>query len=115
MVSVDEFGRSTFRVFLPEAQRVELLGDFTGWERSPIVMTRTGDGWWGAEVGVEHGEHTFQYLVDGRVWLADYAAQGVSVNGFGVWVSHLVVLPALAGKIAPAEARADAATGRRAA
>jgi 1,4-alpha-glucan branching enzyme len=94
-----EAGRQVFRVFLPGARSVQVVGTFTGWRRSPIDMQRDADGWWSATLSLSPGDHDFSYLVDGCAWIADYAASGVKRNGFGGFVSQLhvhepVVVPA---------------------
>jgi 1,4-alpha-glucan branching enzyme len=93
MVTTESNGKVAFRVFLPHAAKVELLGDFTDWRSRPIPMTRQNPGWWTVELELEPGDHTFGYLVDGSVWLADYAAHGVKLSGYGGWVSRVVVDP----------------------
>ena len=91
MVISEHGGRRTFRVYLPEARRVELVGSFTGWRSRAIAMQRESTGWWSASLELSAGDHEFSYLVDETVWLADYAASGVKRNGFGGWVSQLHV------------------------
>ncbi len=89
MIAVQNDGTVSFRVFLPHAARVELLGDFTAWREQRVQMKRENPGWWSATVPVGSGEHLFCYLVDGSIWLADYAAHGVRLNDYGGWVSQL--------------------------
>ena len=87
-------GCMAFQVYLPHAQRVELVGDFTGWEHRAIPMHRgEGDdnGWWKTDCRVPAGDHSFSYLVDGRYWMPDYAAHGVHRNEYGQWTSNLTV------------------------
>lgn len=91
MISTLATGSTRFRVFLPHASRVELVGTFTNWRENAIDMTRQHPGWWELDVDVPDGEHQFCYLVDGHLWLADYAAHGVKLNGYGGWISRLVV------------------------
>jgi len=91
MVHLTADGRTRFRVFAPEAERVELLGCFTGWHDNPIRMMKSREGWHEAECELDGGDYEFQYLVDGATWLADYAAGGVKMNVFGNWVSQLHV------------------------
>lgn len=97
MVHLSASGRARFRVFAPDAKRVELLGCFTGWHDHPITMEKSADGWHVVECDLDAGDYEFQYLVDGGNWLADYAAGGVKMNVFGNWVSQLHV-PATAGR-----------------
>jgi 1,4-alpha-glucan branching enzyme len=91
MVNTENDGRKTFRVYLPEAAEVELVGSFTDWRSRPIAMAKEDTGWWSATVPLVPGDHEFNYLVDGSFWLADYAASGVKRNGYGGWVSQISV------------------------
>ncbi len=91
MIAINNDGTVTFRMFLPHAARVELLGDFTSWRNGRIAMQRENPGWWTATIPVAGGEHLFCYVVDGSIWLADYAAHGVRLNDYGGWVSQLRV------------------------
>lgn len=84
-----------FRVYLPEAQRVELVGCFTSWRSHAVEMTRESSGWWSATTDLAPGDYEFSYLVNHSTWLPDYAASGVKRNGFGGWVSQLHVAPAV--------------------
>ncbi len=84
-------GSVHFRIFLPRAERVELVGDFTEWEHQAIPMRSNEDGWWEAQIEVKPGDHEFSYHVDGHSWIADFAANGVKRNAFGGWVSLLTV------------------------
>lgn len=91
MVINEHGSQHTFRVYLPEARHVELVGSFTDWRTHAVSMLREPSGWWVARVEMVPGDHLFSYLVDGAAWLADYAASGVKANGFGGWVSQLHV------------------------
>lgn len=98
MVSFDRDGSLVFRIYLPHAQSVQLVADFTGWRERPMALrresTRDGDGWWSLNTGLPEGEYRFSYLVDEQWWLPDYAASGVQRNEFGNWVSLLCVAAA---------------------
>jgi 1,4-alpha-glucan branching enzyme len=63
-----------FRLDVPSAAHVELLGDFTFWE--PVPMTRTGDEWT-VEVNVAPGTYHFGFNVDGEWYLPDDAPDSV--------------------------------------
>ncbi|MCC6320186.1 MAG: hypothetical protein IT438_01975 [Phycisphaerales bacterium] len=91
MVIHEEGSKHLFRVYLPEARTVELVGTFTDWRAEPIRMLREPTGWWTARVELPPDDHLFSYLIDGATWMADYAASGVRANGYGGWVSQLHV------------------------
>jgi 1,4-alpha-glucan branching enzyme len=97
MVLNEDGATHLFRVYLPEARAVELVGTFTDWRARPIAMLpepangESRGGWWSARVEMNPGDHLFSYLVDHSAWLADYAATGVKGNGYGGWVSQLHV------------------------
>ena len=116
MVTVERDGSLTFRVYLPHAQRVDLVADFTDWGTGRVALRRedeeptridwdaeAGDGsdrqdgpelgWWSVRVQTPDGDHAFSYLIDDQWWLPDYAAHGVMRNAEGHWTSLLFVPP----------------------
>jgi 1,4-alpha-glucan branching enzyme len=117
MVTVECDGSLTFRVYLPHAERVELVADFTDWHQGRLPLMREGapadaerhdeelcgeevpstdgreEGWWTIRVQAPDGDHAFSYLIDDQWWLPDYAAHGVKRNDEGHWTSLLFVPP----------------------
>jgi 1,4-alpha-glucan branching enzyme len=88
--------RLNFRIYLPHAEHVDLVGSFTDWQDKPVRMRRghgEEGGWWSAACKVPEGDHEFAYLVDGNFWMPDYAASGVKRNELGRWTSGLSVHP----------------------
>lgn len=94
MVRFTANGEILFRVYLPDAQRVELVGDFTDWSRKTLDLQREPPGWWQACVRLPKGDHLFCYLIDGCIRLADYAAHGVRLDRHGQWLSEVHVADA---------------------
>jgi len=78
-----------FRFFRPQARKVYLVGDFNGWNRSAMPMTRTEHGEWIYRLELPEGTYQFKYLADGE-WFLDYAAFGVERGPYG-WNSVLVI------------------------
>lgn len=72
-------GELELRVRLPDADRVEVLGGFTGWQPRP--MMRDGD-WFRLIVPVPPGVHEYVYLVDGEPLTPPEATQ-TRPDGFG--------------------------------
>lgn len=91
MISIEADGTVLFRVYLPHAAQVEVVGDFTDWRRRRVAMRREYPGWWSATVSVTPGDHAFGYLVDGSIHVADYGAHGVKLDSDGKWVSALTM------------------------
>ncbi len=91
MVTALPTGELEFKVFAPDAARVEVLGTFTGWSASPVALRKQEGGWWSVQTDVSPGDHDFQYRIDGQTWLTDYAAHGVRLNREGHWISRLAV------------------------
>ncbi|MCO6449649.1 MAG: isoamylase early set domain-containing protein [Caldilineales bacterium] len=72
----------TFRVdSVPEAESVELLGEFNEWQPQPLTQLKGGD--YKIELDLTPGE-SYQYLyrIDGR-WQNDEAADAYIPNEFG--------------------------------
>lgn len=89
MVTLREDGSCEFRIYLPHARDVRVVGDFTGWREHALAMGPAADGWWTLRARLPAGDHLFNYLVDGDAWLPDYAAHGIQPNAWGGWVSML--------------------------
>ncbi|MGO8901102.1 MAG: endonuclease/exonuclease/phosphatase family protein [Isosphaeraceae bacterium] len=73
-----------FVVHRPDAQQVEVVGDFTDWALHPLPMRRGGqDGSWVVRTPpLSKGAHFYKYRVDGR-WEADSAHPMGAPDGFG--------------------------------
>jgi 1,4-alpha-glucan branching enzyme len=91
MITIEGDGSVNFRVYLPHAAKVEVLGDFTDWGRNRVSMRRQFPGWWEVSVKVPAGEHAFCYLIDDAIHMADYAAHAVKMDSDGKWVSSVAV------------------------
>lgn len=67
----------------PEAGKVNLVGDFNGWDESAIEMKKLKSGTFKATVKLETGkEYEFRYLIDGQIWENDWAADKYVPNNF---------------------------------
>jgi 1,4-alpha-glucan branching enzyme len=72
-----------FLFFRPQAQQVELIGDFNQWRPGDLPMHRTAGGFWRASVQLPPGEFRFRYLADGQGF-PDYAAFGLQPGPYGL-------------------------------
>jgi 1,4-alpha-glucan branching enzyme len=66
----------------PEANLVQLVGDFTHWQSEPINMVKEPNGTWKAAVQLPHGSHRYRFLVDGQ-WSDDPESRLRVPNVFG--------------------------------
>ena len=66
------------------AETAHLYGEFTGWEDSPLSMIKGEDESFSIEVSLNAGkEYRFRYLLDGKRWENDWAADDYVSNAFG--------------------------------
>lgn len=74
--------QTTFRISLPDAESVSLLGDFNNWDKDAHPMKKNKKGEWRVAMKLEEGVYQFRYLVDGEVWRNDDDVPIVQ-NAFG--------------------------------
>ena len=74
--------KESFELVEPNASDVQLVGDFTDWERNPIALKRQKDGCWKATVPLDPGPHQYRFLVDGK-WRDDSTCSRRATNPFG--------------------------------
>lgn len=71
-----------FTYATPDAQAVQLVGDFTDWQERPIPLRKEPNGLWQAAVRLEPGTHYYRFLVDGQ-WRDDPECPLFVPNPFG--------------------------------
>jgi 1,4-alpha-glucan branching enzyme len=74
--------KETFAIYAPEAQSVELVGNFTDWEQSPIALKKSKDGTWKAAVSLGAGTYEYRFKVDGQ-WRNDPDCPRRTTNPYG--------------------------------
>jgi 1,4-alpha-glucan branching enzyme len=62
--------QQTFSFNAPGALSVQLVADFTHWEKSPLNLRKESDGMWRTAVDLEPGTYHYRFLVDGQ-WRDD--------------------------------------------
>jgi hypothetical protein len=76
----------------PAARAVSVVGDFTGWEKDRVPMTRDpASGLWSATVMVRPGRHVYAFVADDSIWMRDPRAPVVEDADFGRPGSLLLV------------------------
>jgi len=74
--------KEIFAIFVPEAQTVELVGNFSDWETNPISLKKGKDGTWKATVTLEPGTYEYRFKVDGQ-WRNDPDCPRRTTNPYG--------------------------------
>ena len=72
----------TFTLLAPDAQSVQVVGDFTGWKQAPVGLKKGKDGLWKAAVSLTPGRHEYRLLVDGQ-WCDDPECKTRQSNSLG--------------------------------
>lgn len=72
----------TFSFVAPDAQSVQVAGDFTAWNSGPVALKKQKDGVWKKVVSLEPGRYEYRYLVDGQ-WQDDPNCPTRVPNTFG--------------------------------
>lgn len=73
-----------FEIHAPDAHSVELVGTFTDWRAGQLrLIGPDAAGHWTADVDLPAGRYEYGFLVDGKQWLADPAAEIRRSDGFG--------------------------------
>jgi 1,4-alpha-glucan branching enzyme len=71
-------GIVTFGLHAPGKKRVELLGDFNDFAPGRDVLTERQPGFWVGATTLERGRHSYQFLIDGEILIADPYAQEIA-------------------------------------
>jgi len=69
----------------PSAHSVSVVGNFNGWEATPLT-DKNGDGIWTASIPLPDGRYEYAFVVDGKWWGQDPLADGY-VHSFGEYNS----------------------------
>jgi 1,4-alpha-glucan branching enzyme len=72
----------SFRTRVADAKEVTVTGDFTGWSKEKVRLTKDAKGEWSGVLELAPGEYQYRLLVDGE-WRDDPLAQARVPNQFG--------------------------------
>jgi nuclear transport factor 2 (NTF2) superfamily protein len=75
-------GLSSIGASHPEANVVQIAGDFNDWQPGKTPMTKAGDGTWQARVPLAKGTYRYRLVVDGK-WQHDPHNDSTEVNPYG--------------------------------
>ncbi len=80
-----------FSALYPQAEKVELAGDFNEWQPENTPLTRkNGNGCWSVEMELLQGRYRYRYVIDGR-WQEDPYNSNLEANQFGEFNSVVEV------------------------
>jgi 1,4-alpha-glucan branching enzyme len=72
----------TFSCCAPEAESVQVAGDFTGWQQAPVGLKKNKGGLWKKTVSLPPGRYEYRLIVDGQ-WRDDPECKTRQPNKFG--------------------------------
>jgi 1,4-alpha-glucan branching enzyme len=66
------------------AERINLVGDFNGWDETNLPFSQNREGTWVIKVELEAGRtYRFRYLFDGATWRNEWHADAYLANLHG--------------------------------
>ena len=71
-----------FELYLPDAERVFLAGDFNNWDVVSLPMKKGADGFWEATIDLTPGRYEYRFWANGA-WYDDPIAHDMIDNPFG--------------------------------
>ena len=74
----------SFEFYAPQAEEVQLAGDFNSWNASKCFLKKGPDGKWRATLKLKPGAYEYRYQVDGN-WANDQRPVKCVPNAFGTW------------------------------
>jgi hypothetical protein len=88
MLGNPERGTRQIRIRMPSADKVEIMGDFTGW--APVALQSEGNEWWSVRLPVKPGIHELNVRFNGGEWTVPRGMEKKS-DEFGGAVGVFVV------------------------
>lgn len=77
------------KLYAPEANRVNLAGDFNRWDADSILAKKDSKGTWKTKLNLQPGRYEYKFVVDGS-WRNDPTCNGCVPNSFGT--SNCVII-----------------------
>ena len=89
MIDIKDDGKIEFEIKFDDAQCVEVIGAFDGWEEQSRAMKLDHEGIWRLNFDPGPGTFLFRYRVDGETWHLDDEAHGSAVSQDGILKSRV--------------------------
>ncbi|MDQ6737012.1 MAG: isoamylase early set domain-containing protein [Gemmatimonadota bacterium] len=80
-----------FKLVRAGASRVSVAGSFNGWNASQTPLRKVSPDTWEVEVPLSSGRYVYQFVVDGKQWVADPHAPRDAADDFGATNSVVTV------------------------
>ena len=80
-----------FTASFPSAKKVQIAGDFNGWQHEKNPMKKNQEGDWQARIPMAKGNHSYRFVVDGR-WQHDPHNNATEPNPYGEMNSVFMVV-----------------------
>lgn len=74
----------SFEYYAPQAKKVEIAGNFNGWNSTKNSLKKDSKGKWTLELDLPAGRYEYRYRVDGD-WQNDQRPVECVPNAFGSW------------------------------
>ncbi len=71
-----------FKLYLPDAERVFLAGDFNNWDVLTLPMKKNGAGFWQTNIDLTPGRYEYRFWVN-ETWHDDPNAHEKAENPYG--------------------------------
>lgn len=72
-----------FAIRQPKAKQVAVAGDFNQWRPEALSPSAEEEGLFTVELPLSGGAYSYSFVVDGRTWIPDPAADRIVEDGFG--------------------------------
>jgi len=71
-----------FKIYAPQAKRVNLAGSFNNWDNKALLAKKDSKGNWATKISLKPGRYEYKFFVDGS-WINDPHCHSCVVNTFG--------------------------------
>jgi hypothetical protein len=79
VIALDEFRQTEFYLYAPMADAVQLVADFTQWQKFPLDMVKSEGGTWCIVIPLPAGQYDYAFIVDG-IWQNDSQLRSMLVG-----------------------------------
>jgi len=78
-ITLDEFRQIEFYLYAPMAESVQLVADFTHWQKFPLDMMKSEGGTWSLVIPLPAGRYDYAFVVDDQ-WQNDSQLRSMLVG-----------------------------------